>query len=88
MRTRKLNKEEQEILGTVIAREKRVIPVDTATAKVGYSICDNFTTATIFLEAGKVLAGTAKRSPKDNLNPAIGQHLAFRRALAAKPLSY
>lgn len=88
MKTRKLNKEEQKLIGTVIERERRVIPIDVATAKVGYNACNNFTTATIFLEPGKVLVGTAKRSPKDNLNPVIGQQLAFRRALSSKALSY
>jgi hypothetical protein len=83
---RAINKDEKEIIDTLIERKKLRRRKGFATARVAYASQGNFTTAVV-LVGTHVLAGAAKFNPFDGkkgiaqFSPEAGQKVAFHRAL-------
>ncbi len=87
MKAKKITDAERKVIETTATRHRKALRL-SEDVKVAYSENGNFTTAVIFLEAGKVLSGAAKRNPSDELNPIAGRNRALSRAVAGPIVSY
>lgn len=79
MRQRTINEAEKRILRTLKGRGKTNVTTNGST-KVKYEVDCNFTIA-IVTAGARTLYGVSKRNPTDNSIPAIGEQLAFSRAI-------